>query len=269
MPEPEPVFVPEPAPAPAPPPPPPPPPPEPEPVVIPETISVPTKGGTYDVPTTNLEAAVQQEIAPPPPPPPEPEPIIVPTFGGGFGGGFTGGSFSRLSFAEGGQVPVRTPMGEQGIQAGGIANVPTAQNGNMPTEEDFNMVASALMGMTDEATADAIINNFISQYGPDMFAQLRDMILKQNVPNAQTEGMIQGQGSGMDDMVGGMIGSQQPVAVSPGEFIVPADVVSGLGDGSSDAGAQELDQMMSRVRMARGGTTDQAPAINAKGILPA
>ena len=274
---PEPVFVPEPAPAPAPAPAPTPvtipgkggtepapapapaPAPEPEPVIIPETITIPAKGGTVDVPTTNLEAAVQQEIAPPPPPQ---EPVRVPTVGGTR-------DFSRLRFAEGGQVPIRTPMGEEGIQAGGIANVPTAQNANMPSEEDFNMVASALMGMTDEATADAIINNFIGQYGPDMFTQLRDMILKQNVPNAQTEGMIQGQGSGMDDMVGGMIGSQQPVAVSPGEFIVPADVVSGLGDGSSDAGAQELDQMMSRVRMARGGTTDQAPAINAKGILPA
>jgi hypothetical protein len=252
--------APEPAPAPAP---------EPTPEEEAELVTVPTKGGTFDAPTTNLEAAVQEE-AEPQPVYVAPEPAMVaptsPT-GGGFSGGSSG--TTRLKFAEGGQVPIRTPMGEEGIQAGGIANVPTAQNGNMPTEEDFNMVASALMGMTDEATADAIINNFIGQYGPDMFAQLRDMILKQNVPNAQTEGMIQGQGSGMDDMVGGMIGSQQPVAVSPGEFIVPADVVSGLGDGSSDAGAQELDQMMSRVRMARGGTTDQAPAINAQGILPA
>jgi len=81
--------------------------------------------------------------------------------------------------------------------------------------------------------------------------------------------MIRGQGGGMDDQVMGMIGQDQPVAVSPGEYIVPADVVSGLGDGSSDAGAQELDQMMDRVRMARGGNTAQPPPTNAKGILPA
>ena len=73
----------------------------------------------------------------------------------------------------------------------------------------------------------------------------------------------------MDDKVPGMIGDQQPVAVSPGEFIVPADVVSGLGDGSSDAGAKELDRMMERVRMARGGTTEQAPSINARKMMPA
>ena len=76
--------------------------------------------------------------------------------------------------------------------------------------------------------------------------------------------MISGQGSGMDDMVQGMMGDEQPVAVSPGEFIVPADVVSGLGEGSSDAGAKKLDEMMDRVRMERNGTTKQAPQIDEK-----
>jgi hypothetical protein len=95
------------------------------------------------------------------------------------------------------------------------------------------------------------------------------MILQSVVPNAQTEGMIKGNGSGMDDMVQGMIGSEQPVAVSPGEFIVPADVVSGLGEGSSDAGAEKLDDMMDRVRMERNGTTKQAPQIDERKVMPA
>jgi hypothetical protein len=69
--------------------------------------------------------------------------------------------------------------------------------------------------------------------------------------------------------VPGMIGDQQPVAVSPGEFIVPADVVSGLGDGSSDAGADELYAMMERVRKSRGGNGDQPPAIDARRAMPA
>jgi hypothetical protein len=173
--------------------------------------------------------------------------------------------------AEGGptadKVMLRTPMGEQPVEAGGIANIPTGMSASMPSEEEFQMLAAALMGMTDQA--DAIINMFVEKYGSEMFSQIRDMILKQGVPGAQTEGMIQGAGGGMDDMVGGMIGSQQPVAVSPGEYIVPADVVSGLGDGSSDAGARELDGMMDRVRMARGGTTNQAPPVNAQGVMPA
>jgi len=86
---------------------------------------------------------------------------------------------------------------------------------------------------------------------------------------AQTQGMIKGQGGGMDDEVMGMIGNQRPVAVSPGEYIVPADVVSGLGDGASDAGAEELDGMLDRVRQERTGTTKQAPQLaNAGGMLP-
>jgi len=108
----------------------------------------------------------------------------------------------------------------------------------------------------------------LGKYGPDVFGQVRDMILSMVAPNNQNEGMIKGQGGGMDDMIPGMIGASQPVAVSPGEYIVPADVVSDLGEGSSDAGASELDSMLERVRMARGGTAEQPPAINAKGIMP-
>jgi len=74
----------------------------------------------------------------------------------------------------------------------------------------------------------------------------------------------------MDDMIPGMIGDQQRVAVSPGEYIVPADVVSGIGDGSTDAGVGELDQMLDRVREERTGMTRQPPKLaSAGGVLPA
>ena len=129
------------------------------------------------------------------------------------------------------------------------------------------MVAAAVLGRVENP--DAIVDMFVKKYGPEMFQRVREYVLQNVAPNAQTEGMIRGKGSGMDDKVPGMIGDQQPVAVSPGEFIVPADVVSGLGDGSSDAGAKELDKMMDRVRMARGGTTKQAPSIDAGKIMPA
>ena len=89
------------------------------------------------------------------------------------------------------------------------------------------------------------------------------------MPNSQKEGEIVGQGGGMDDLVQGMIGTQQPVAVSPGEYIVPADVVSGLGDGSTDAGVQELDGMLDRVRMERTATTQQPAPLRKGGVLPA
>ena len=72
----------------------------------------------------------------------------------------------------------------------------------------------------------------------------------------------------MDDLIPGMIGDQQPVAVSPGEYIVPADVVSGIGDGSTDAGVQQLDGMLDRVRMERTGTTQQPAPLAKGGMLP-
>ena len=81
-------------------------------------------------------------------------------------------------------------------------------------------------------------------------------------------GKIVGSGGGMDDEVMGMIGENQPVAVAPDEYIVAADVVSGLGDGSSEAGADILDQMMTNVRTARTGGRQPAP-IDKSAVLPA
>jgi len=174
---------------------------------------------------------------------------------------------SFKGMAEGGTVPLRTSMGDTAVSAGGIANVPTEFTASMPSKEEFSMVTAAVLGRLEDP--DPIINMFVEKYGPEMFQKVRDYILNNVAPDAQTEGMVRGRGSGMDDKVPGMIGDQQPVAVSPGEFIVPADVVSGLGDGSSDAGAKELDRMMERVRMARGGTTEQAPPIDARKMMPA
>jgi hypothetical protein len=132
----------------------------------------------------------------------------------------------------------------------------------------------------NEEVKDEIIQGFIAKYGQEAYELARQTFLSE-VPQEgiammsmggmapQTEGMLQGPGSGMDDMIPGMIGSSQPVAVSPGEYIVAADVVSGLGEGSSEAGANELDKMMDRVRMERNGTTQQAPRINERKVMPA
>lgn len=72
---------------------------------------------------------------------------------------------------------------------------------------------------------------------------------------------------GMSDEIPAMIDKKDPAALSGGEFVVPADVVSGIGNGNSDAGAKNLYEMMDKVRQARTGTTRQAPAINADKML--
>jgi len=159
---------------------------------------------------------------------------------------------------------------EQGggdLAGGGLTTLNFQTGGMMPQPEEIKQLTMAITGSIPNG--DAVIDMFIEKYGNEIFMQIRESILNPT-QEAQTQGMIEGQGGGMDDEVMGMIGNQRPVAVSPGEYIVPADVVSGIGDGSSDAGAVELDDMLDRVRQERTGTTKQAPKLaNAGGILPA
>ena len=89
-------------------------------------------------------------------------------------------------------------------------------------------------------------------------------------------GMLHGDGyylggttDGMADQVPATIGGQEPARLSDGEFVVPADVVSHLGNGNSDAGATQLYSMMDRVRKKRTGTTQQGAEINPMQQLPA
>jgi hypothetical protein len=67
----------------------------------------------------------------------------------------------------------------------------------------------------------------------------------------------------MADEIPSSIDGEQPAALSHGEFVIPADVVSHLGNGNSDAGAEKLYQMMARIRKARTGTTKQGKEIDA------
>jgi hypothetical protein len=73
---------------------------------------------------------------------------------------------------------------------------------------------------------------------------------------------LQGRTDGMADEIPSSIDGEQPAALSHGEFVVPADVVSHLGNGNSEAGAEKLYEMMARIRQARTGTTEQGKEIN-------
>lgn len=81
--------------------------------------------------------------------------------------------------------------------------------------------------------------------------------------------MLKGPGDGMSDSIPASIGSKQPARLARDEFVVPADVVSGLGNGSSDAGAKHLYAMMDRVRQARTGSKKQGKEIKARRFVPA
>jgi hypothetical protein len=73
---------------------------------------------------------------------------------------------------------------------------------------------------------------------------------------------LQGETDGMADELPAQIGEDQPAALSHGEFVIPADVVSHMGNGNSEAGAKKLYQMMDKIRMARTGTKEQGKKIN-------
>ncbi len=164
-----------------------------------------------------------------------------------------------LGESVGGEKEEMASGGVVGYQDGGYVN-------RDELDSLIKMTSDAILG--DAENADEVIETFISVFGNEAFQQLRDQVLQAQVPDAQTEGMIEGEGGGMDDEVMGMIGNQQRVAVSPGEYIVPADVVASLGDGSSDAGADKLDTMLDDVRVAKTGRTIQPGKIDDR-VIPA
>jgi hypothetical protein len=80
---------------------------------------------------------------------------------------------------------------------------------------------------------------------------------------------LSGRGDGMSDDIPAMIGGQKQARLSDGEFVIPADVVAGLGNGSTKAGSGHLYEMLDRVREARTGTKKQGKQIKAGEFMPA
>jgi hypothetical protein len=81
--------------------------------------------------------------------------------------------------------------------------------------------------------------------------------------------MVQGTGDGMSDSVPATIEGVQEARLANDEFVIPADVVADIGNGSSNAGAKKLYSMMDHIRKARHGTTKQPPEIRAERLMPA
>jgi hypothetical protein len=96
---------------------------------------------------------------------------------------------------------------------------------------------------------------FESMFGSDALSLMRDRL---------TGGRVRGAGGGMDDLIPGDIEGRQRVRLADGEFVIPADVVSGLGDGSTDHGVRRLHEMMNSVRKQRTGKEAQPKSIGGK-----
>jgi hypothetical protein len=118
-------------------------------------------------------------------------------------------------------------------------------------------ITSLADGGTAEAMQEAMANKWLSNL-PDM------------TPTASAKGgMLDGPGDGMSDSIPGTIDGVRPARLADGEFVVPADVVSHLGNGSTKAGAKHLYKMLDRVRQARTGKKSQGSQINPAKFMPA
>ena len=177
---------------------------------------------------------------------------------------------------EGLKALAKTEKGREAIEAMGYQKgedinmpMPTGQSTNMMMQDPI--VQETIQFILGETDNNEIINEFIVKYGQEQLMMLRNMVLAQAAgnPDVQTEGLIKGNGnSGMADDLPMNIGNKPIAAVSQDEYIIPADVVSMLGDGSSDAGSKQLDAFLDKVRTEKTGTTKQAKPLDTDKVLP-
>jgi hypothetical protein len=216
--------------------------------------------------------------------PQQPNPYYTPR---GLGYAAEGGSTSDIMLAAGGTYDDE-PMGDDiGMAAGGIAAYSNrGQVRDLP--ESVGVPRTGIFRDTDPDTArkDAleaamIRNKKLAKSSRIKLADMPKTSVKglgdvQEMAGGGSLGgysdggrMLKGPGDGMSDSIPATIGRKQPARLADGEFVVPADVVSHLGNGSTDAGAKKLYSMMDKIRKARTGKKKQAPAVKADRYMPA
>ena len=152
-------------------------------------------------------------------------------------------------------------MGFKAMQEGG------AVEGDMEANKIIDDAVNAIKGLSD--SPEIALGVFVAKYGEEALEDLIERVNDGEFDQLREDNMIEGEGDGMDDKVPATLEGEQDVMLSDGEFVVPADVVSGIGNGSSDAGARELEEMMTRVRQLRTGKKEQPEQVPQEMMLPA
>jgi hypothetical protein len=170
---------------------------------------------------------------------------------------------------------VRNKMGF--MQEGGVADVMAP---NVEDSKELQTIiiraARALQGATENPEKD--IQLFVEKFGMQALNDLRQRVASGELSfgrDGGIRGMISGEGDGMSDSIeaeivestGDPSGSGRPLQVANNEYVVAADVVSDIGNGSSEAGAAKLDRLMKDVRLARHGTTEQPDEKDMMGVM--
>ena len=179
--------------------------------------------------------------------------------------------FSDVSFAPSeGIASAQTTATTQaeGLKALNVANPsrqdrPASVIPDVPVTQGITTAANTSTPMTTVQDLLTIANPYTGGYGTPY------KMAAGGIAQLKKGRYLDGDTDGMADEIPATIDNEQPAMLSDGEFVIPADVVSHLGNGNSDAGAKELEGMMDRVRKARTGTTKQGPEIDPKKFLPA
>ena len=175
------------------------------------------------------------------------------------------------SYADGGSVNLNTsPIKQQlnGISTGGNDMFPQP---GLHSNQYANPASTPVPGNVLSAPTDTPVDPYTGQQkmAAGGITQSNTYAAGGNLGGFSDGGrMLKGPGDGMSDDIPASIGHKQPARLADSEFVIPADVVSHLGNGSSDAGAKKLYQMMDKVRMARTGTKKQGKQIKADKYMP-
>ena len=198
---------------------------------------------------------------------------------------FTNMVFSGLNTLFGSQAPA--PVSNAGTYAeayptsaqSGIGNpgesepsTTSSQSGvGNPVEQGGNTSSDTGVGNPGESAANEARGglNFNGKYYPPKYAQGGISNLGSYSDGGR---LLRGPGDGVSDDIPAMIGQKQQARLADGEFVVPARIVSELGNGSTEAGARQLYAMMDRVQKARKKTVGKdkvATNSRAHKLLPA
>jgi hypothetical protein len=180
-----------------------------------------------------------------------------------------------LGYAEGGDVGMN--LNDNPLNLNTVGGPSDNQSGAMQQGRSFGRFGGPMMGMNSRGLPNLGMNNLFFQVrgltgrgaSPEPVSYALNLNSGKQEAQFTQGGYLDGQGDGMSDSIPATIEGKQPARLADGEFVIPADVVSHLGNGSSKAGSKRLYAMLDKVRHARTGNKKQGKQIKADKYLPA
>jgi hypothetical protein len=157
--------------------------------------------------------------------------------------------------------PGGSSISEEMFSVEGLSSQPTLQEiGSKLSPQQMQLVVREIkMAIAGQHPQAEMVIEAARQMFGDQFLE--------EIALSMAEERLSMQGDGMSDSIPASLGQEQ-VALSEGEYVVPADTVADLGNGSTEAGGRAMDRMVQEVRMQTRGTPVQRPAIDPRDFMP-